>query len=132
MHKGTAHKKLKLKLNKKKRSMKGGMGAAEYATKVFGTFDQQMANSGPHMELKPLPVAQAGGKSRKVRKSKTMKRGGNTNYDLNPAELETPGQLSNGQKGGYFTQLLERAAVPFGLMAMQQYAKTMKKRRSKK
>jgi hypothetical protein len=59
---------------------------------------------------------------------------GGAYYPLNPAEYGGQvGALSDGQKGGYITELLERAVVPFGLMALRTYAgKSRKNRKYKK
>lgn len=59
-------------------------------------------------------------------------------HALNPAELEVPhtGQhmeVSTGQKGGYFSSLLERALVPVGLIGLQRFmgkrARSLKKKK---
>jgi hypothetical protein len=163
MHKGIRHKSRKNKSRKNKsRKYRGGMGATEYVAGMYGNLDQQMAGANEnHMQLTPLTLAnsQSGGKSRRKGKVKGKKSfrlpnqesssrlaGGDSteekdddaaggNYlPLNPAEYSGPvGELSDGQKGGYMMQLLERAAVPFGLMALRNYAgKYSKKNRKNK
>jgi len=133
----------------KNKSYRGGMGATEHVSSMYGDLNQQFANATDHMQLSPIKggvPTQSGGKSK--RKGKRSFRvpqqsgpsrlaGGNSDddeedksqlkggayYPLNPAEYGGQvGALSDGQKGGYITQLLERAAVPFGLMALQRYA----------
>jgi hypothetical protein len=156
MHKGIRHKSRKNKksLNKRRRTLKGGMGATEYVSSMYGDLAQQTANLGGRMQLMPMHqgsspahvVAQSGGKGKRKGKGKKSLRipnqetssrlaggdpekddddiaGGSGYFPLNPAEYGGQvGALSDGQKGGYITQLLERAAVPFGLMALQRYA----------
>jgi len=152
MHKGIRHKSRKNKksLNKRRRTLKGGMGATEYVSSMYGDLAQQFANANQHMGLTPIqqhvapPAPQSGGKGKRKGKGKKSLRiprqetssrlaggepdeedmgGGSGYFPLNPAEYGGQvGALSDGQKGGYITQLLERAAVPFGLMALQRYA----------
>jgi hypothetical protein len=149
MHKGIRH----TRKNKSRRKLlKGGMGATEYVAGMYGDLNQQMAGATEHMQLSPIQhgavAPQSGGKSRKVkgRKGKRSFRvpqqsgpsrlaGGNIHIQqLNPAEYGGQvGALSDGQKGGYITELLERAVVPFGLMALRTYAgKSRKNRKYKK
>ncbi len=163
MHKGIPHKtrKNKGRKNKSRKMLKGGMGATEYVAGMFGDLNQQMASASEHMQLTPLSN-QSGGKSRrkglKGKKGRKGKRGGNPDnkssslaggdeekeddqeggsgisHELKPAEYGGQmGNMSDGQKGGYMMQLLERAAVPFGLFALQNYAgKRSKKNRKYK
>lgn len=135
MHKGIRHKSRK----NKSRKYRGGMGATEYVTGMYGDLATQTANLAGRMQIMPIthaaPVAapaQTGGKSkrkgRKGRRSLRIPQSGPSRlaggyFPLQPAEYGGQvGALSDGQKGGYITQLLERAVVPFGLMAMQRYA----------
>lgn len=166
MHKGIRHKTRKNKGLKRRKSLKGGMGASEYVSSMYGDLATQTANASQHMQLTPIhqvapapapAPAQSGGKSK--RKGKKGKKGGlrvprqesssrlaggshiptengpsrlaggdeeedsvgGGYFPLSPAEYSNA-PMSDGQKGGYITQLLERAAVPFGLMAIQNYA----------
>lgn len=168
MHKGIRHKSRKNKSRKNKsRKYRGGMGATEYVTGMYGTVDQQMAEANAnHMRLTPLTTpstiahSQSGGKSRRKGKGKGKKSfrlpsqetssrlaggdaqgeeekkeddamGGN-HFPLNPADYGGEmGKMSDGQKGGYMMQLLERAAVPFGLMALRNYAGKYSKKNRK-
>ena len=70
--------------------------------------------------LSPLsPFDLTGGKSKKKRYFK----GGLA--PLSPFELETPPQqeqTGGKQKGGYFTELVQAAVVPFGLAGLNYYA----------
>lgn len=136
MHKGIRHKSRKNK-GRKNKSYRGGMGATEYVAGMYGDLNQQMAGANQHMGLMPVQhgaavvTPQSGGKSKRKgrgRKSFRIPQSGPSRlaggyFPLQPAEYGGQvGALSDGQKGGYITQLLERAVVPFGLMAMQRYA----------
>ncbi len=159
MHKGIRHKSRKNKSRKNKsRKYRGGMGATEYVTGMLGNVDQQLALANMnHMQLTPQSGTQSGtqsgGKSRRKGKGKKSFRlpnqetssrlaggdadneeeqdGGN-HFPLNPAEYGGQvGAMSDGQKGGYMMQLLERAAVPFGLLALRNYAGKYSKKNRK-
>ena len=141
---------------RKNNAYRGGMGATEYVSGMYGDLTQQTASATQHMQLSPLShaasapalAAQSGGKSRKARKGRKSLRlrlpqetssrlagGSGINHELKPAEYGGQvGDMSDGQKGGYMMQLLERAAVPFGLMALRGYAGkySRKNRKSKK
>jgi hypothetical protein len=134
MHKGKNH---TVKKRGKRSQLKGGMGAGEYVSSVYGDLTAQMNNASAHNVIQSIPVsapASHGGQhgGRKSMRKRRVKKGGNIYHPLNPAELQEPGHVSDGQKGGYFANLLERAAVPFGLMALQRFSKTMKHRKSSK
>jgi len=133
MHKGRPHKTRK---NKGRKSYRGGMGATEYVAGMYGDLNQQMAGADAHMRLTPVVSIQSGGKSRRGRKGRKTLRlrlpqetssrlagGSGLSQELKPADYGGQvGAMSDGQKGGYITELLERAVVPFGLMALQRYA----------
>ena len=71
----------------------------------------------------PSAAALAGGASKKRRKHK--KHGGNP---LTPADYTAPA----GQTGGFFSDLIERAGVPFGLMGIHSlYGKKFKSRKNR-
>jgi len=147
MHKGIRHNSRKNKSyrGRKNNSYRGGMGATEYVAGMYGDLNQQMA-SAQHGQITPLShtpalAAQSGGKgrgkktSRRIPQSGPSRLAGGSYYPLQPAEYGGQvGALSDGQKGGYMMQLLERAAVPFGLMALRDYAGkySRKNRKSKK
>lgn len=139
MHKGIRHKTRKNKSyrGRKNKSYRGGMGATEYVVSNYGDLATQTANLGGRMQIMPIqhgaaPVAapaQSGGKGRGKKPSRRIPQQSGPSrlaggyFPLQPAEYGGQvGALSDGQKGGYITQLLERAVVPFGLMAMQRYA----------
>lgn len=140
---------------KSRKGQHGGAdgGATGYVAQVAGSFEQQMNNAGPgnllHLNspsnMSPASIAESiqtggGKKSRKMRKHrKKHQRGGSGLNPLNPADLSAPYpnqhmDLSTGQKGGYFSGLLERALVPFGLIGLQRFmgkrARTFKKNKN--
>ena len=136
MHKGSPHKSRK---NKSRRKLyRGGMGATEYVAGMYGDLATQTANLGERMQIMPIQgtaAAQSGGKvSRRKgrmslrlripRQDTSSRLAGGAYYPLQPADYTNSAGigLSDGQKGGYITQLLERAVVPFGLMALRNYA----------
>ena len=136
MHKGKKHTLKNRGKRSRKYALKGGMGAGEYVSQMYGDLNAQMANANANNMIQPIhqgaaPVIKHGGKGSK-RRMHRMKKGGNIFHPLNPASLQEPGDLSHGQQGGYFGHLLERAAVPFGLLALQRFAKTMKHRKGSK
>jgi hypothetical protein len=154
MHKGIRHSRknksyrgLKNKSYRglKNKSYRGGMGATEYVSGMYGDLTQQMASATQHMQLSPLShaasAAQSGGKRNKSFRrlpretSSRLAGGSGISHELKPADYGGEmGAMSDGQKGGYMMQLLERAAVPFGLMALRGYAGkySRKNRKSKK
>ena len=159
MHKGIRHKSRKNKSyrglknksyrGRKNNAYRGGMGATEYVSGMYGDLTQQTASATQHMQLSPLShaasapalAAQSGGKRNKTFRrlpqetSSRLAGGSGINHELKPAEYGGQvGDMSDGQKGGYMMQLLERAAVPFGLMALRGYAGkySRKNRKSKK
>jgi len=150
MHKGIRHKSRKNK-GRKNKSYRGGMGATEYVSSMYGDLTQQIA-SAQHGQITPVSHAapaiapQSGGKSRRRKGRKSLRvpqqsgpsrlaGGSGISHELKPADYGGEmGKMSDGQKGGYMMQLLERAAVPFGLMALRGYAGkySRKNRKSKK
>jgi len=138
MHKGKKHTVKNRGKRSRKYALKGGMGAGEYVSQMYGDLNAQMANANANNMIQPIPQGgahvtggQHGGKSKRRMRS-AKKKGGNIYHPLNPASLQEAGDLSHGQKGGYFGHLLERAAVPFGLLALQRFTKTMKHRKGSK
>ena len=106
---------------RRRKSQRGGNGAAAYALHTVGTLDQQMGNA-KHGVLTPLNgVAghaaryQAAGSRRRrgSKKVRTSKR--------------------SGKKGGYWGQVISQAAVPFALLGIQHaYAKRTRSHRHSK
>ena len=70
-----------------------------------------MSGSAPNVAL-----AQSGG-----RKSRHHRRHRGGMFPLSPEDL-APQAPVGGQKGGYLTQLMQAAVVPFGLMGLNHYA----------
>lgn len=90
----------------------GGNSIGEYAN------SQSSVASGISGSAPNVALAQSGGRSRKLRRRRH--RGGGMSM-LSPEEL-APQAPVGGQKGGYFTQLMQAAVVPFGLMGLNHYA----------
>ena len=147
-----SYKKQRTPKNKSRRQRGGSDGGATgYVGNLYGTFDQQMAGADAHNLIQPIhsqssmsPASVQAGGGRKTRRKRGKKqRGGHAGVNMHsePALLETayPGQtteLSGGQKGGYLAALIERAAVPFGLIGLQRLmgkrARSAKKNKFKK
>jgi hypothetical protein len=143
MHKGIRHTRKNKSRKNKSHKYRGGMGATEYVAGMYGDLNQQTAGLNQHMQLSTIQhgsavAPQSGGKGRKGRRSFRVPQNGPSrlaggNYlPLQPAEYGGQvGALSDGQKGGYITELLERAVVPFGLMALRNYAGKFSKKNRK-
>ena len=89
-----------------------------------GNFSTSQASAGGSSSIGAptnVSLAQSGGSRRKGRGKRRRMRGGLV--PLSPSELsggDVP--TTSGQKGGYWSSLLEAAIVPFGLMGLNQYA----------
>ena len=94
---------------------RAGIVPQEIGAVIFSTIS--------HPYQTPSAAALAGGASKKRRKHK--KHGGNP---LTPADYTAPA----GQTGGFFSDLIERAVVPFGLMGIHSlYGKKFKSRKNR-
>lgn len=102
--------------------MRGGMSSlmpSSINDFNHGNFAATQASAGSGSSIGAptnVSLAQSGGSRRKGR-GKRMKGG---LVPLSPSDLDVP--TTSGQKGGYFTTLLNNAIVPFGLMGLNQYA----------
>lgn len=86
---------------RKRRSMRGGDGAAENALKVAGNGNQQWDN--------------------------VFKGSGNTSNALVPLNKAGGSRRRRGKKGGFWGEIINRAIVPFGILGLQQ---TYRRRKS--
>jgi len=112
-----------------KRKMSGGgylMPSLVSAGNSIGGYIDSQTNVGSGMSSGPAPnvaLAQSGGRSRKLRRRRHRGHRGGGMASLTPEVLAPIGEVPvGGQKGGYLTQLMQAAVVPFGLMGLNHYA----------
>ena len=131
--------------NKRHKRMRGGSGAADYATQVFGGPGSQVAGSDGHTIAMSVPSCQSGGSASvkisgggvadnaglvsgdiAIKATPVMVKGGNAVSDGTGAPV-MPGPIKGGRRGG---SGLTEIAVPAVLLTLNQLNK--RRRTSKK
>jgi hypothetical protein len=122
------------KRSNRRRSMRGGDGAAENALKVAGDGNQQWDNvfkGSGNTSNALVPLNKAGGSRRRKRGGGApvapTHHHGSSGPDVSKGPVKGGSRRRRGKKGGFWGSIINRAIVPFGILGLQQ---TYRRRKS--